>query len=76
MAMIVEAGESPLVLRDQNRSETAIPVSRNVQSQWAFVGQDSFPAFAVALVALILWTLRARRIAKVITKLGSQCPLD
>ncbi|MNH41953.1 hypothetical protein D3C79_1035500 [compost metagenome] len=58
------------MLGDQNRRETAVAVTRNIQAYRAIASEHRLAALAVALVGFILRALRARRITQVVTKRG------
>jgi hypothetical protein len=52
---VIEAGETPLVFRDQLRVEARLTVARHVDRQLAGVGDYRLPAVAVARVARIVF---------------------
>jgi hypothetical protein len=76
MILVVEAGEAPLVLGDEQRLERTIPVARHVDAQRAVLGQHGLATRAVALVAHGLGLDRAIRVAEVMAELGAQGTLD
>jgi len=49
--LVIEAGEAPLVFRDQQWLEAALPVPWYLQSHAAAVGHHVFSAVAIAAVA-------------------------
>jgi hypothetical protein len=74
--LVVEAGESPLVLADQLRRERPVAITRDVERQRAVVGQDRLTARAVAVIDGPRRLLAARRIPEMVRQLAAEHPLD
>ena len=64
------------MFRDQDGRETAVPVAWDIQPNRAIPGQNRLASFAITLVDLIPWALRAWRIAQMMAELGTQGSLD
>ena len=47
--LVVEAGEAPLVLGDEQRLEAAVAIARHLHTQWTIVGEHRLGAGAVAV---------------------------
>ena len=69
--LVVEAGEAPFVLGDQERFEVPLSVARHVDSQRAVFRQYGLAADAVAVVAAAFRLVAAGRITQMMTELGA-----
>ena len=69
--LVVEACKTAFVLGNQDRGEATIAVSGDIQTKRAVVSQNSFATLAIALIGRLLRALRALRITKVVTQLGT-----
>ncbi len=74
--LIVETGEAPFVLGDEQRLEAALPVARNVDPQRPVFGQHGLAAGAVAVIAGFVRLVSAERVAQVVAEFGTQDAFD
>lgn len=72
----VEAGETALVLGNQDRLEAAVTVAGDFDPNRAAIGDDRLAAGAVALVSLTGRLGLARRVAQMQIHLGAHRALD
>ena len=60
-----------LVLRDEARLEGPLPIPRDLDRQWAVVGQDRLAAGAVAMIGGVLGLGATGRVSKVMGELAA-----
>ncbi|CFU00855.1 Uncharacterised protein [Burkholderia pseudomallei] len=74
--LVVEACEPSLVFRYQDRLETAVAITRNLQPQGPLFGQYGLACFAIAMIGHLVRPLSTGRVAQVMAQFGSQRSLD
>jgi hypothetical protein len=70
--LVVEAGETPFVLADQPRLETALAIARHLDGQRAIVGQHRLLAGAVAVIGRLVRRDPAGGVAEVMRQLAAE----
>jgi hypothetical protein len=74
--LVVEAGETALMLRNQHRRKGAVPIPRNHERQRAVVGQDGLRTRAIAMIGRSGRRRGVGLLREVMAELGAQGPLE